>query len=464
MKKNLLFILLISLSSLFSQNSENIDLIYNWDDNSITPAYDLKVYNEVWGYTKDGREYAFIGSTWGTHIFDVTDLNNVVYIDSIPGKQQGEYVIHRDYHDYEGYLYAVCDEGSSSLQIIDLHYLPDSVVLVYDTNLLIQTAHNIFIDIENHLLYAAGTNGFYPMKVFSLENNPLSPELVYEFFETTEVHDIYVRDNVAFVNAGTSFGLQIFYFLDPANPYHLSSLTDYEDLGYNHSGWQNDDGSIYIFADETYGKRLKLCRTNETYTEIEIVSLFGSEENISSMPHNVIIKNDIVYVSYYEDGLYMFEISNPDTPTMIGHYDTYYDSDYQYNGAWGVYPFLPSGNVLVSDREKGLMIFNVEDALAKSDSILSVDINEIIPEINSFNISPIPFNNKININFNLNSIQEIEVDILDFYGKIVYSKKNTKYNDGDNSILIENLELTKGVYFVDFIIGNETIKRKILKY
>ncbi|MBK9286431.1 MAG: hypothetical protein IPN38_01805 [Flavobacteriales bacterium] len=29
-------------------------------------------YNAVWGYHRDGQEYAIIGSTMGTHIIDVT--------------------------------------------------------------------------------------------------------------------------------------------------------------------------------------------------------------------------------------------------------------------------------------------------------------------------------------------------------------------------------------------------------
>ncbi len=38
-----------------------------------------------------------------------------------PVFQTGVGVIHRDYHDFDGYLYIVCDEGSSStLQIVDI--------------------------------------------------------------------------------------------------------------------------------------------------------------------------------------------------------------------------------------------------------------------------------------------------------------------------------------------------------
>ena len=45
-------------------------------------------------------------------------------------------MIHRDYHDHNGYLYAVCDEGQSTLQIIDLSGLPNDLEVVYDSGII----------------------------------------------------------------------------------------------------------------------------------------------------------------------------------------------------------------------------------------------------------------------------------------------------------------------------------------
>jgi hypothetical protein len=44
-----------------------------------------------------------------------------------------------------------------------------------------------------------------------------------------------------------------------------------------------------------------------------------------------------------------------------GLFDTYpLHDDTQGAGAWGVYPFLPSGNILVSDIQRGLFIVKEE--------------------------------------------------------------------------------------------------------
>jgi hypothetical protein len=64
-----------------------------------------------------------------------------------------------------------------------------------------------------------------------------------------------------------------------------------------------------------------------------------------------------VFTSYYYDGIYVFDISDPVNPTIAGFYDTYPDPNLGfYRGAWGVYPFLPSGHILASDMETGLYV------------------------------------------------------------------------------------------------------------
>ena len=81
----------------------------------------------------------------GSHFFKI-DNDQLVEVAFVEGKYVGREAVHRDYHDYNGYLYAVCDENYSSLQIMDLHYLPDSVPVLYDSDSLIIRAHNLFID------------------------------------------------------------------------------------------------------------------------------------------------------------------------------------------------------------------------------------------------------------------------------------------------------------------------------
>lgn len=69
-----------------------------------------------------------------------------------------------------------------------------------------------------------------------------------------------------------------------------------------------------------------------------------------------------MYISYYEDGLKAYDLTNPASPSLVGYYDTYPDngSNYSgYNGNWGTYPFFDSGCILVSDISYGLNTIEV---------------------------------------------------------------------------------------------------------
>ena len=361
----LLCFLHIGQTQATAQNPDEATLVYNWQDSTLIPSiYFGNRYNEVWGFVRNGREYAVMGSERGTHIFDLSNRSNIHESHFVPAPFTGEYVVHRDYHDYNGYLYIVCDEGGgiSTLQIVALHDLPNSVQMVYDSNDLFDRSHNIFIDTATAKMYACipkhtdGTkNG---LEVYSLQS-PEQPQLI-GVYDNVDVHDLYVRNDTAYLNAGND-GLWVLDFADAANPVLLGSLTQYvtHGQGYNHSGWLSDDGQYYVFADETHGIQMKVCDVSDL-SDINVVSTFWSDVDVESIAHNLIIRDDFVYVAHYHDGLQIFDISDPYNPTLAAEYDTYSPTDhYDYRGAWGVYPFLPSGLILVSDMQYGLYVLDV---------------------------------------------------------------------------------------------------------
>src|SRR6185295_5513175 len=67
--------------------------------------------------------------------------------------------------------------------------------------------------------------------------------------------------------------------------------------------------------------------------------------------HNVHLYNDqFAVVAYYKDGVVLFDVSHPDNVIECGSYDTDPgESGGDYGGTWGVYPYLPSGNIIASD-------------------------------------------------------------------------------------------------------------------
>jgi hypothetical protein len=155
MKQILKITLLLLVPALMQAQAQQATLLGRWDDPAIigSAAYNNR-YNEVWSVAVNGHEYAVLGSTMGTHFIDVTDPENPFQADFVPGKAQGAGIIHRDFETYKNYIYGVCDEGASSLQVMDVSTLPDSVRLVYNSNQIIVTTHNIFVDTARARLYA----------------------------------------------------------------------------------------------------------------------------------------------------------------------------------------------------------------------------------------------------------------------------------------------------------------------
>lgn len=337
--------------------SDNINLLQHWFVDTLPTNNMGGRYTEVYGVAINNKEFAIIGSTMGTHIIEVTVPEEAIEVAYIPGAYQGN-VIHRDYHTMGNYLYAVCDQGASSLQIIDISNLPDSATVVYDSDELFSNSHNIFIDTLHSKLYS--TNG----GVYDL-TNPTNPTLLFDM--GFSCHDLYVENDTGYFNCTTN-GLQI-YEMTNNTPVYLESLTFYPDIGTNHSGWKS--GNTYIFADENHGLDLKVADVSDL-SNISIIALFNSGVDSNSIAHNLIIKDQFVYVSYYHDGLQVFDISDPGNPIKAAYYDTFLPDHHNgYAGNWGVYPLLPSGNILVSDIQSGLFVLELEyeqESICEGDS------------------------------------------------------------------------------------------------
>jgi len=425
----------------FSSNAQQTaTLLYHWQDTTLVGswAYD-NAYNECWGLVVNGREIAIIGSTAGTHFFDVTNPNTATEVAFVAGAYTGGGVIHRDYHDFNGYLYVVCDEGSSStLQIIDISNLPNSVNTVYDSNALFTKAHNIFIDTATAKLYACASNT--AMDIYSLDD-PANPILLYSYTNVGHVHDAYVRNDTAYLNCGNDgFRIVDFHYLDllPGTAWvELASLTSYPDAGYNHSGWLSDDGTIYAMQDENHGYDVKILDVSDL-NNISVLTTFNSGVDSQSMAHNGIIKGDNLYISYYHDGLRVFDISDPYNPTQTWEYDTYAPNSHaSYKGAWGVYPNLPSGNIIVSDMQTGLYIFQ----FGTPTSIIE----------NKLNTKAFP--NPATSQFTLLNTR---ANTLTLYNTLGVKVKEQKLNANQNTIYKGNL--ANGLYFYHLNNGNTLIE------
>lgn len=472
MKKLLLLISIALLSQItFSQDSLNMTLKYNWNDTSLyyntywnANSHNPKMrqyFNEIWGWHNpvDDREYAVIGVADGTYIFDVSNTDSCYVSDYIPGKDRAD--IHRDFKTYGNYLYGVADEGNGSLQIIDMSTLPNSATLVYDNDSLVRQSHNIFID--NGVLYMVSPktpNGnISGLRMLDIATNPTNPTIIADFSlpigHGTHVHDLYVRDNIAYCSNGTA-GFYIYDVSNPNNVLTLNSIATYDEQGYNHNSWLSDDGNTLFFADETHGMGIKSYDISDI-NNISLNTIFRS--HVGAIPHNHFVKGDSLYVSYYHDGVYVFNIEDPKCPYVTAYYDTYEEKHgyYSYQGAWGVYPYLPSGTILGSDFENGLFVIELENTTPVTRPV-SCENTDNIDELEKISIEVYPNPSKDNITITIPNHLKGNLKIYNSNGQLM---RNELINN--SSLQIDVSSFPKGIYCINFETNDKVIVKKFVK-
>lgn len=458
----LLLVVGFAFTAKAQHNRYNMIQLSHWDDDSIS-SLGVQSFNACWGWYDSikKREYAIVGTVDSTYFFDVTNpLKRPIKCDAQAGRSK--FSIWRDYDTYDHYCYAVQDAGAGALQIFDLQYLPDSVHKIYDSDSLLYRAHTIYVSGDKLYCNTVTTNfgTRRAMQILSLEN-PEKPKLVGvltpPIFGGTPAfnfcHDTHVRGDTAYCSGETG-GLFIYDVSQPYNARFLTSITDYPDKGYNHSSWLSADGKYIYFVDENLGLGIKAYDISN-FNNIEFQSVFRS--NKGSVPHNPYIKDHFLYVSYYEDGVYVFDIRDPKNPIIAAYYDTYpQNAEGQYRGfygCWSVYPFLPSGIILASDQTNGLFVLKADN---------DVSVSEV--GVKDFKVYPNPLSgDKLNINiFNQNE-KEVRLQITNTIGVEVYSATHSVDN-GMNSIEVQLPDnLKQGIYFVTITGRISNICKKVLK-
>jgi choice-of-anchor B domain-containing protein len=356
--------------------------------------------SEIWGFVDadDDREYAVLGHRTGTAVYDVTVPATPVLVGNIPGnpslwREVKVLQVRQQDGTHRAYAYVTTEAPAGWLQIIDLSNLPASVSLastltefstshtLYISN--IDYATNIALPGQQPFLYIAGSNisgGAY--RIYSLAN-PTQPALV----TPSPAGNGYMHDSTSMLitdNRTTQCAnahnpcevlvdfnettVDLWDVTDKAAPVRLSTTT-YPTATYVHSGWPSQDQRYIIVHDELDELRRSLnthiytLDVGDLRTPNLVTSYIGGN---TSTDHNGYTIGDRYYVSHYKRGLVIFNVGNPRALAEVGSFDTYLSPSANSagtDGAWGVYPFLPSGTLLVSDIENGMFLLKRNETL-----------------------------------------------------------------------------------------------------
>jgi len=331
--------------------------------------------SNCWGWTDpiSQNEYALMSTNKGVTFIDITDPANAVILGTL--KTRTENNASKNVKVHESIAYIVSEAAGHGMQTFNLGKLKDvknpPVEFTSDRDYTgFGNAHNIVINEDSGFAYVVGSNTFDGGPHFVDINTPFKPVAAGGYSLDNYSHDAQVvtyngpdtdyTDKEILIGSNET-EIVILDVTDKENPIKIATIS-YPNIGKTHQGWFTEDFRYFLLGDELDEVNNGVNSTTIVFDFTDLdnpIHHFNYEGNTVAIDHNGSIKDNLYYQANYTNGVRIIDISNIDTKTFteIGYFDTYPENNNTTtNGAWNVYPFLPSGNIIISDFNNGLFI------------------------------------------------------------------------------------------------------------
>ncbi len=376
--------LLAVLTLSYSAVAQNITLRSRISPSSVTS--NLK-YADIYG---EGN-VAVMGtySARGAYIFDISNPDNPVmasWYNPAPAQQFLEALV-RNNIAYFG------SGNGGGVHVVDISN-PYSPVLRSIINTSNGGGYNSVHEIllyNNFLIENFNGTQTDPLRVIDI-SNPSAPVFVREFTTTdpTWVHATHVSGNRLFTSGwGGKTDVYDLSNIATQAPTLVGSIAT---GGNSHSSWTSTDGNYLYNARETFDGDIRVYNITNLASPTLVKSIKAGDLGINAVcPHNPVVFGNLLFVSWYQAGMQVFDITNPANPVRVGQYDTFSpafaptddmlrgnfdpwdllcvtDSEGRvlptgFDGDWAVFPFLGLNKVLVGDLAGGLFIVDASRTL-----------------------------------------------------------------------------------------------------
>ncbi|PWH83679.1 regulator [Algibacter marinivivus] len=342
---------------------------------------------DCWGWTDSstGREYALMATSHNTSFVDITKPNEPIYLGNLPTATTSS--PWRDVKVYKDHAFIVADcslgrdpscNDDHGMQVFDLTRLRNVTnppeTFTADTHFTeFGKAHNIVINEDSGYAYVVGANRsstYAGGPIFINIQDPKNPVSEGGFLQGGYSHDAqvvtYNGPDADYTGKEILIGsneneVVIADVTDKANPTIISTIS-YDNVWYAHQGWFTEDMKYFILGDEV--DEIRVGANTRTivfdFTDLDNPAYhFDYFGNSAAIDHNGYVHNSTYYFASYRAGVRMINISQiaGKSFTEVGFFDTYPANDAtEFNGAWNVYPYFASGNIIVSDIDRGLFI------------------------------------------------------------------------------------------------------------
>lgn len=423
--------------------------------------------SDIWGWTDSmtGKEYAICAMTNSTAFVGVSNPVNPVFLGRLDSNSGNNFW--RDVKVYNDYAFIVADNvGAHGMQVFDLKKLrsvtsPPATFTADTVFTGVNSCHNIVINESEAVAYLVGCNTSNGGPVFVDISTPTNPVSLGSYSAEGYSHDAQV---ITYTGPDTNYTGKEIYIGSNENEVVILDVTDktnvtkiseviYPQIGYTHQGWFTDDQRYFILGDETdeigigFNSRALIFDLSDLTLPTLHATYFGPT---GAIDHNGYVNGNKYYLANYSAGLRVLDItniSNASNPMQeIGFFDTRPENDAtSFNGAWSVYPYFPSGNIVINDIERGLFVVG-------KISNLSTNQNTI----GTFNVSP----NPTQADTTITSSGSTPINAVEVYN-LLRQKLYDFQNLNEDQFTIPFSQNKSGIYLVK--INNSLTKKIVVK-
>ncbi len=333
--------------------------------------------SDIWGWfdALTGKEYALMGMENGTAFVDISNPEDPVFLGRLPSETED--TLWRDIKVYQNHAYIVAENVPHGMQVFDLTRLRGlTAPQTFTTDLVyadFEDAHNIAINEDTGFVYAVGTNtcagGLHMIDI----NIPINP-MFAGCYDLNNTHDTqcvnYQGPDANHVNreicvSSNADHVEIVDVTDKSAPLSISS-TDYPQRGFVHQGWLTEDHRFFLLGDEGDEGQFGVPTRTHVFDVSDLDApqyVFPYEATTTTIDHNLYVLGNRVFQANYASGLRVLEFGDLANQELmeIAFLVTYPDNRHGgFAGAWSVYPYLPSGTIIVSDGTNGLFVLSMQ--------------------------------------------------------------------------------------------------------
>ncbi len=365
---------------------QNVDLVAYLPRSAIgTPS--TATLNDIWGWTdpQDGKEYAIVLRRDGTSFVDVSVPSDPRFVGYLPITAGANPNVWHDVKVYQNRAYIVADgAGAHGMQVFDLTQLRGvTSPRVFAPNSVyrnINSAHNIAINTASGFGYIVGASGGGTTCGGGLHmvdlRNPAAPVFAGCFADTQTgrigtgyTHDVqcvnYIGPDAQYAGREICFGanetaISIADVTVKSAPIAIARA-GYPGVAYTHQGWLTEDQRYFLVNDEldeqqgTANTRTLIWDVTDLDDPILVTQYFGPTR---ATDHNHYIRGTRMFMSNYQYGLRVVDVSAPTAPIQLGFFDTAptLSNTPGFGGSWSNYPFFASGIIVMSSSTEGFFV------------------------------------------------------------------------------------------------------------